>query len=141
MLKLGAATCKRQVDSLGGTFYGGGTLEIYTGSQPATPDTAPTGTLLVTIDLPATPWGAGTSAIPSVASKSGVWSGVAVDDGDLSGADAPGWFRIKTSADAAPIDGECGAVGSGAELELDTLNITTGLTINIGAGTMTQPGV
>src|ERR1043165_5396967 len=97
MEKLGAATCKRQVDSLGGTFYGGGELKIYTGSQPATADTAPTGTLLVTITLPATPWAAGSSAIPSVANKSGTWSGVAVANGDLDGADSPGWFRIKTS--------------------------------------------
>ena len=138
MNKLGAATCKRQADSLGGTFYGGGELKIYSGSQPATADTAPTGTLIVTITLPATPFAAASNAAPSVAAKQGVWSGAAVASVDLGGAGSPGWFRIKTSGGADPIDGVVGAVGSGAQLELDVLNITSGQTVNVNSGTMTQ---
>lgn len=135
MNKIGTATRNRQVDSLGGTFYGGGTLQIYTGSQPVTPDTAPSGILIVEITLPATPWAPGSVG---VAAKSGVWSDVALVDADLAGADAPGWFRIKTSGGTHPFDGECGAVGSGAQLELAPLLIATDQTVNIGSGTMAQ---
>lgn len=133
--KIGTATRNKQADSLGLTFYGGGTLKIYTGAQPATPDTAPSGTLLVTVALPATPWGAGSVG---VASKVNSWSGVAVANGDLAGADTPGWFRIEKSGGGDPIDGVCGAVGSGAQLELAPQTIAIGQTVNIGSGTMTQ---
>ena len=39
---------------------GGGTLLIYTGSQPANPDDVPSGTLLATLTLSTTAFGAAT---------------------------------------------------------------------------------
>lgn len=139
MNKLGTATRNRQVDSLGGTFYGGGTLRIYTGTQPATPDTAPTGDLIVEIELPATAFSPGSSG---VANKTGVWSGTALIDADLTpitGAETPGWFRIQTSGDTHPFDGVCGEVGDvSAQLKIAPLIIVEGQTVSVGSGTMTQ---
>lgn len=128
--KIGAATQNRQADSLGSTFYGGGNLKIYSGSQPATADTGATGTLLCTITLPATPFGA---AVAGVASKSGTWSGVAVAGGTA------GYFRIQTSGNTTPIDGAITATGGGGELELDTTTIVNGQSVVISSFTLTQP--
>lgn len=128
--KIGAATANRQADSLGSTFYGGGTLKIYSGSQPATADTGATGTLIVTITLPATPFGA---AVAGVASKSGTWSGSAV------ASNTAGWFRIQTSGNTHPMDGEVTATGGGGEIELDSTTITSGQTVTINTFTLTQP--
>jgi hypothetical protein len=130
--KIGVATQNRQADSLGSTFYGGGNLKIYSGSQPSTADTSPTGTLLVTITLPATPFAAASSG---VIAKSGTWSGVA-------GAGSPtnaGWFRIQTSGNTHPLDGAITATGGGGELELDNIAITSGQTVTINSFTITQP--
>ena len=128
--KIGAATRNRQADSLGSTFYGGGTLKIYTGSQPATADTAPSGTLLCTITLPATPFGA---ASGGVASKSGTWSAAAGAGGTA------GWFRIETSGGTHPMDGAITATGGGGDMELDTTTIVSGQTVTINTFTLTQP--
>jgi hypothetical protein len=128
--KIGVATQNRQADSLGGTFYGSGTLKIYTGAQPATADTAASGTLLVTITLPATPFGA---ASAGVASKSGTWSAAA------GAAGTAGWFRIVTSGAASPIDGAVTATGGGGELELDNVVIASAQVVTINTFTLTQP--
>jgi hypothetical protein len=129
-VKIGVATQNRQADSLGSTHYGGGTLKIYTGSQPATADTGPTGTLLCSITLPATPFGA---AAAGVISKSGTWSGVAGATGTA------GWFRIEKSGGGDPIDGSVGATGSGAQLELDSTTINNLQSVVISSFTITQP--
>lgn len=128
--KIGVAVQNRQADSLGSTFYGGGNLKIYSGSQPATADTAASGVLIVTITLPATPFAAASSG---VIAKSGTWSGVA------GATDTAGWFRIQTSANAHPLDGAITATGGGGELELDDITITSGQTVVISAFTITQP--
>lgn len=136
MEKLGTATRNAILAALATTFYGAGNMKLYTGSQPATADTSPTGTLIVTITLPASPFAAPASGSSA---KQNSWSGVAVADADLGGADAPGWFRIETSGNTNPVDGEIGAVGSGKELELDSLVISIGQTVNVNSGTMSIP--
>lgn len=128
--KIGVAVQNRQADSLGSTFYGGGNLKIYSGSQPATADTAPSGNLIVTITLPATPFAAASSG---VIAKSGTWSGVA------GATDTAGWFRIQTSGNTHPLDGSVTATAGGGELELDDVTITSGQTVTVSSFTITQP--
>lgn len=129
--RIGTTTRDSQADALA-DLYDGGSLKIYSGSQPATADTAPTGTLLVTITLPTPAFGASSSG---VAAKAGTWSAVA-------SAGAPtnaGYFRIKTSGDSFPIDGAITATGGGGELELDNISILSGQTVTINSFTLTQP--
>jgi len=128
--RIGVTVQNKQADSLGGTFYGGGTLAIYTGAQPATADTAVTGTLLVTITLPATPFAA---ASAGSAAKSGTWAGVAVATGDA------GYFRMLTSGATHPIDGAITVSGGSGELELATLAIVSAQTVTISAFAINQP--
>lgn len=126
--RLNDAARNRQVDSIGDDFNNG-TLKIYTGSQPAAGGAA-TGTLLVTITLPADAMAAGSGG---VASKSGTWSGTAGDTGTA------GWFRIESSAGSRWYDGAVTATGGGGEIELTSTSITSGQTVTITSFSVTQP--
>lgn len=101
----------------------GGTIKVYTGSQPATPDTAPSGTLLATFTMDATAaFGApvnGTAApdVTPVLSTTGAAAGT------------PGWFRVADSTGAAVFDGAVGA-----ELTLDASTIAVGQTVQVTGG-------
>jgi hypothetical protein len=108
---------------------GAGTLRIYTGSQPATPNTAATGTLLATVTLVDPAFGSAATGVATLA-----------DPGAVTGAadGTAGWFRIYDSNSNAVLDGACGT--SGAELNLNTLTISTGVSFDITGGTITMPG-
>ena len=101
----------------------GGTIKVYSGSQPATPNTAPTGTLLATFTHDATAAYAapvnGTAApdVSPVLSTTGVAAGT------------PGWFRCADSDGNAVWDGAVGA-----ELTLDASTIAVGQTVQITGG-------
>lgn len=127
--RINTAVRNRQADSVGDDFNSG-TCKIYTGSQPASGNDAPSGTLLVTINLPADAMAA---AVTGVAAKSGTWSGVAVADGTA------GWFRIANSGATRNYDGEVTATAGGGEIELDDISIVTGQTVIINTFTVTQP--
>ena len=107
----------------------GGTIEIRSGAQPATPETAATGTLLATFTLPATAFGAtnasGVATLNAVADTTGAADGTA------------GWARVKGSGGAAVFDGSVGT--SGAEFTINSTAITTGGTVKMLSGSVTQP--
>lgn len=106
---------------------GAGMVRIYTGSQPATPATAATGTLLVTIPFndpafgaPAT--GVVTADVTPELTADAVASGTA------------GWFRL--------LDSDANAVMDGAvpgEMTLTNTAVTSGTAVTITGGTLTQP--
>lgn len=107
---------------------GAGTIKIYTGSQPAGPGTAPTGTLLATFTLSDPAFGSastGVATLGSVSSVSAVATGTA------------GWFRAADSDGTAVFDGTVGT--SGAQLNLNTTSIVSGGTVSITSGTVTAP--
>ena len=126
--RLNDAARNRQADSIGDDFNNG-TLKIYTGAQPAA-GAAASGTLLVTITLPADAMAAAASG---VAAKSGTWSAVASDTGTA------GWFRIESSAGSRWYDGAVTATGGGGEIELTSTSITSGQTVTITSFSVTQP--
>ena len=107
---------------------GAGTLRIYTGAQPATPNTAASGTLLATVTLADPAYGAAATGVVTLTDPGAV-TGVA--DGTA------GWFRVYDSNSNAVFDGACGT--SGAELNLNTTTISTGVTVDITGGTLTMP--
>lgn len=109
---------------------GPGTIKVYSGAQPANPDTAPSGTLLATFTLADPAFAAGAAGVQNidatpVLSTTGVAAGTA------------GWFRAADQSGDAVFDGACGT--SGAELNLNTTTISVGLTVEITGGTITQP--
>lgn len=110
---------------------GAGVIEIRTGTQPASPSDAATGTLLGTL----------TFSDPSFpASASGTITASAITQD--SAADASGtasWARCKDSNGVVVFDCDVGATGSGATIELNTTNIVAGGPIQITSFTITLP--
>lgn len=111
---------------------GAGYIEIRTGAQPATANTAATGTLLATLPLSDPAFGAATTASPSVATAAAISSDT---NADASG--TAGWFRAYDSAGNAVLDGDITttAVGTG-DMLLDDTNIVAGGTVAITSWTV-----
>jgi hypothetical protein len=126
--RLNDAARNRQVDSVGDDFNNA-TLKMYTGAQPAA-GAAASGTLLVTITLPADAMAA---AAAGVAVKSGTWSGTAVATGTA------GWFRVESSSGSRWYDGAITATGAGGDIELTSTSITSGQTVSVATFSITQP--
>lgn len=123
------AMCDALVDGLD-AGAGAGTIKIYSGTRPANPNTAITGTLLATVTCADPAFGnssSGAATITDPAAVTAVATGTATH------------FRAADSTGAAVFDGDVGATGSGADLELATTSISTGLTVDITGGTVTVP--
>jgi len=109
---------------------GAGSIKVYTGAQPATPETAPSGTLLATFALNDPAFAAGGTGVQNLAvgtipQTTGLAAGTA------------GWFRMADNSGDPVMDGACGT--SGAELNLNTTTVSVGLTLQITSGTITMP--
>ena len=125
----------------GGTtqsFWDSGILEWRSGTRPVTADTAPSGSLLASATLPADAFAA---AAAHAISFIGTWSD--------SSADATGtasWFRIKRSGDSGTtnttdkrLDGDIGATGSGADMELNNTSIAITQVVSVATYTHSLP--
>ena len=107
-------------------FPAASTVEIRTGTQPASANTAASGTLLATIVLPATPWAA--AAAGSIA-KQGTWSVTATGTG------AAGYARIIGGTNAIDV-----SVGEAAtDWIIDNADIVTGGTVTVTSSSITVP--
>jgi hypothetical protein len=116
------------VDSLD-AGSGAGTIKIYSGSRPATPDDAITGTLLATVTCADPAFGAsstGAATISDPASVTAVATATATH------------FRAADSDGTAKFDGDVTATGGGGDLTLATTSITSGLSVDITGGTITE---
>jgi hypothetical protein len=127
--------------------FANGVIDIYSGTQPATADSAATGTLLGTVTLNSGAFVPGVStngltfaaASSGSVSKSGVWSFNGIAEGTA------GWFRLRgNAADAGAIstvlprlDGSVAV--SGADLNLSSITIATGAPTTIDSFVWTQP--
>jgi hypothetical protein len=109
--------------AFGDAFPVGSTLKIYTGTQPASANTAATGTLLATITLPASPWAAAASG--SIA-KNGTWSSTATGTGTA------GYARLESG-------GKAFDMSIGSDLTISGAAITIGGAISVTSLTYTVP--
>ena len=108
---------------------GAATIRVYTGTKPS-PDSAPSGTLLLTFTLETTAFSAPTTPL-TIANLPKAATG--------GGTGTAGWFRLSDESGDQVLDGTCGADGSGADIELSTTSITPGLVVNLTAGTISVP--
>jgi hypothetical protein len=114
----------------------GGTLNIYTGTQPADANTALSGnTLLVTLTLGGTAFGIGVAS-GSAGSKVVTATANAITAGTGVATGTATWFRILTSGAAVCIDGSCGA--SGCDLNLSSTAISVGAIVSVSSFTVQQ---
>jgi hypothetical protein len=127
------AAAKAAVDAVT-ALLNSGTVEIRTGSQPATANTAATGTLLGTLTLNATAFGAATTASPSVATANAITSDTSADATGTAG-----WFRAYRSSGnggAAVVDGTITTSGGGGDMIIDDASIVIGGTIAVTSWTI-----
>lgn len=107
-----------------------GKLRIYSGAQPATPETAASGTLLAELTLNATAFGAAAAGV--------ITANAITSDSAADATGTAGWFRLlQSDGTTAEHDGVCG-VGSG-ELQLPTLSIVANAIISCSSLTITHP--
>jgi hypothetical protein len=106
----------------------GGTIKIYTGSQPATPQDAATGTLLATITLPKPSFGS---------AANGVITANAITQVNAGASGTAAWARIADCDGNAMLDIDVGT--SGATINLNTTSIVSGGPVAITNATLTVP--
>ena len=125
-LTISATAAQAMAAALATDIGSAATIEIRTGSKPATPESTVTGTLLATVAISGSftaSGGALTSADP--ASVTVAASGTA------------GYFRLKTSGGTAKLDGTVGT--SGADMNLSSTSLVSGGTVDLGVVTLTVP--
>jgi hypothetical protein len=110
---------------------GGGTLTIYTGSPPADPQTAPSGTLLATLVLSNPAFG---SAASGEADANAI-----TDDASADATGTAGWFRLADAAATGIIDGTITATGGGGDIEFNTVSFVAGGVVSIDSLSVNQP--
>ena len=104
-------------------------IQIYSGTQPATADTALSGnTLLATLTASATAWGA---------SSNGVLTLAAVTDDSSADATGTATFARCPIQAAGAVVFDCDVGTSGTTIILNTVSIVSGGTVSITSGTMT----
>lgn len=108
-----------------------GYLEIRTGSQPATANTAASGTLLVTITLKDPCVASGASSGTLTIDVSGT-----APSGTAGNTGTAGWGRVYDSAANAIFDGSVTASGGGGEFIISSTSITSGQTVTLTATTI-----
>lgn len=103
------------------------TIRIYSGNAPAGPDTAATGTLLVTLVGNASGFGTATN---------GVVTAAAITQANAVATGTAGWARLSTSGATAVLDVDVGV--SGASVNMNTTSIVTGGPVQITSLTISE---
>lgn len=123
------AAANAAVDLLDGGS-GPGTMQIRSGTRPATPATTATGTLLATVTFADPAFGAASTGVKTVADPAPV---TAAATGTAS------WCRLLDSNAVAVLDGDVTATGGGGDVTLASTSIASGQTVDITGGTITMP--
>jgi hypothetical protein len=114
------------------TAYNSGTLRFYTGARPANVAAGVSGTLLGSLALASTAFGASSNRI--------ITAGTVTQD---SSADATGTIGYAAcfASDGTTLVSlhSCGVSGSGAECIVNSLSVTSGQPISCSSFTITQP--
>lgn len=126
------ARCNAFADLFDSTTF---TLEIRSGAQPATVDSADSGTLLATFPGPTAPgFGAASdNGTVSTATANAIAAVTAAATGTA------GHFRLKRSSTVVA-DGDVGLAGSGATCILSTLSLVSSQPVSITSFTHTEVG-
>jgi hypothetical protein len=131
-LKYSAALKTSQQAAISTAAGASAILTLYSGTQPASPDTAVTSQVALSTHTCAATFGAASAGVLTVGAiangtgTAGAGSGTAAT-----------WYRLTTSGGTALVDGAVGT--SGADLNLTgTTSIATGQTVSISGWTLTN---
>lgn len=109
-------------------FPAGSILELRTGEKPGA-ENAASGTLLVEITSPATPWNAAASGQKT---KNGTWADVAVAVGVI------GHYRFRNAADTRREEGTVTVTGGGGDATVNDVTVgTIGMSVTVATFTKT----
>lgn len=108
---------------------GAGTIQIRSGTRPASANDAATGTLLASVVLVDPAFGAASGGVATLANPAAVTA---------VGAGTATWCRFLDSNAATVMDGGVTVTGGGGDLTLVTTSITVGLSVDITGGTFTM---
>lgn len=125
-LTISAAAAQAMGAALATDIGSAATIEIRSGSKPATPETAASGTLLATVAISG-----------SFTSSGGALTAADPASVTVAATGTAGYFRVKTSGGTAKIDGTVGT--SGADMNLSTVSLVAGGTVDLGVPTFTVP--
>lgn len=134
-IQLNVATRNARLDTIESTNSTSCSLEIRTGSPPATCATAGTGTVLVTINLPSDWMAAASSGSKAIA---GTWQDTSADNTGTAA-----HFRVYNSQATKDnttcfMQGTVTATGGGGDMTLDNTSITSGQSVTITSFTLTD---
>lgn len=108
---------------------GAGTLRIYSGTKPATPDTALSGNTLLAQLTCSDPFAG--------AASGGVLTASAITaDSSADNTGTASFFRILDSDSNVVMQGDCGL--SGSDLNMDSLSITAGQQVSVSSFAITE---
>ena len=109
---------------------GPGVIEYRTGSQPATADTAATGTVLVTFTLADPAFFVAAAGVKDLDADPDI-AATAAATGTV------GWARCKDSVGVTVFDGSVGTAAT--DFIINSTSITSGQTVNLTLGSITDP--
>ena len=111
-------------------FPAGSVVELRTGAPPGA-ENAASGTLLVSITSPASPWAAASVGFKAT---NGTWSGVSVAAGVI------GHYRFRNAADTRREEGTVSATGGTGDATVNDLTVSgAGVTVNVNSFTKRLP--
>lgn len=129
-LKIAQATAQAEANALVGAFTNSSQVQIYSGTQPATPETALSGnTLLATVVLPAS---------SAFSSSNGVMTAAAISNVTIAATGTATFFRwTKSDGTTVIADGSIGT--SGADMNLNSVALQSGAVLATSGFTFTIP--
>jgi len=120
------------------TFWDSAIFEVRSGTRPATADTAPAGSLLASMTLPADAMNA---AATHAISFAGTWSDTSADATGTAS-----WFRIKKSGDSGTtnttdkrLDGDITATGGGGDAEINNVSVAITQVVSVASYSHSLP--
>lgn len=127
-ISITAAAAQAMGAALASAIGAGASIQIRSGAKPATPETAASGTLLVTIPISG-----------SFTSSGGVLTASDPASANPAAGGTAGYFRLLTSGATAILDGTVTATGGGGDMQLGSTTITVGVPVDLGVPTFTVP--
>lgn len=127
-LTITVAAVQSMGDALATAIGSGATIQIRTGPKPATPETAAAGTLLATVSI-----------VGSFTSTDGVLTSADPASASIVADGTAAHFRLLTSGAVAILDGTVTAEGGGGDMELGTVFLSSGATLDLGVPTIAVP--
>lgn len=110
----------------------GGVAEFRTGAQPASADSAATGTVVATVALPADAMAAASGG--SIAKNATAWQDLSAD-----AAGTVGWARFKSADGTLVMDLDATDTAGNGSIKIDNPTVLLGQQFNVTAFTLTMP--